>query len=129
MDTLLTKLKALVSPYLRYLFIIFFVLLTLSLARNVVRILRAGQRVEEAQERVEKLKEENEELKKRLETVGSEEYIEKQLRDNLGLAKGEEIIIVLPDEETLRALAPRSQEEQDVLPDANWKKWMKLFIK
>ena len=128
MDTLLTKLKATLSPYLRYLFIIFFVLLTLSLARNVVRILRAGQRVEEAQERIDKLKAENEELKKRLETVGSEEYIEKQLRDNLGLAKGEETIIVLPDEETLRALAPRSQEEQEVLPDTNWKKWMKLFF-
>ncbi len=125
---LLTKLKAIISPYLKYLFIIFFVLLTLSLARNVVRILKAGQKVEEAEGRVEKLKGENEELKKRLETVGSEEYIEKQLRDNLGLAKEGEEVIVLPDEETLRALAPRSQDEKEVLPDANWKKWMKLFF-
>jgi len=127
MDKLLTKFHSIISPYLKYLFVVFFVLLTLSLARNVVRILKAGQKVEQAEERVEKLKKENEELKKRLETVGSEEYIEKQLRDNLGLAKEEEIIIVLPDEATLRALAPRTQNEQEVLPDANWKKWMKLF--
>lgn len=128
MERLLTKIKSIFSPYMRYLFIIFFVLLTLSLARNVVRILKAGEKVEEAESRVEKLKKENEELKKRLDTVGSEEYIEKQLRDNLGLARQEEIVIVLPDEETLRALAPRTQSEQEVLPDANWKKWMNLFF-
>ena|SRR3972149_9701089 len=125
---LLTKLKSTISPYLKYLFVGFFILLTLSLARNVARILKAGQKVEEAVSRVEKLKEENEELKKRLETVGSQEYIEKQLRDNLGLAKQGEEVIVLPDEETLRALAPRIQQEQESLPDPNWKKWMKLFF-
>jgi cell division protein FtsB len=128
MDRLLTKLKATLSPYLRYLFIAFFVLLTASLARNVIRILKAGQRVEETEGRVEKLKEENEELKKRLEMIGSQEYIEKQLRDNLGLAKEGEIVIVLPDEETLRALAPRPQKEEEVLPDPNWKRWMNLFF-
>ena len=124
----MTKLKSTISPYLKYLFVGFFILLTLSLARNVARILKAGQKVEEAVSRVEKLKEENEELKKRLETVGSQEYIEKQLRDNLGLAKQGEEVIVLPDEETLRALAPRIQQEQESLPDPNWKKWMKLFF-
>ena len=124
----MTKLKSTISPYLKYLFVGFFILLTLSLARNVARILKAGQKVEEAVSRVEKLKEENEELKKRLETVGSQEYIEKQLRDNLGLAKQGEEVIVLPDEETLRALAPRIQQEQESLPDSNWKKWMKLFF-
>jgi cell division protein FtsB len=127
MDRLLTKIRNFISPYLKYLFIAFFILLTLSLARNVVRILRAGRRVEEAEGRVEKLKKENEDLKKRLEIAGSEVYIEKQLRDNLGLAKGEEIVIVLPDEETLRALAPRAEKEEESLPPPNWKKWANLF--
>ncbi|OGM02253.1 hypothetical protein A2115_01995 [Candidatus Woesebacteria bacterium GWA1_41_8] len=128
MDTILTKIKSILSPYIRYLFIAFFILLTVSLARNVIRILKAGERVGEAEKRVEKLKVENEELKKRLETVGSEEYIEKQLRDNLGLAKEGETIVVLPDEETLRALAPRVEEEEETLPDPNWRKWLKLFL-
>lgn len=128
MDRLLTKIRNFISPYLKYLFIAFFVLLTLSLARNVVRILRASRRVEEAEARVEKLKKENEELQKRLEIAGSEVYIEKQLRDNLGLAKGEEIVVVLPDEETLRAIAPRREGEREALPDPNWRKWMKLFF-
>ena len=128
MDTILTKIKSILSPYIRYLFIAFFILLIVSLARNVIRILKAGERVGEAEKRVEKLKVENEELKKRLETVGSEEYIEKQLRDNLGLAKEGETIVVLPDEETLRALAPRVEEEEETLPDPNWRKWLKLFL-
>jgi cell division protein FtsB len=128
MERLLTKIKSTLLPYVRYLFIGFFILLSVSLARNVIRILRAGEKVQEAEGRVEKLKKEQEELKKRLETIGSDEYIEKQLRDNLGLAKEGEVVVVLPDEETLRALAPRFEQEDETLPDPNWKKWWKLLF-
>jgi len=128
MEKLLTKIKSIISPYVKYLFLGFFILTAVSLARNVSRILKAKDRIKEAEERVEKLKVQNEDLKKRLETAGSGEYLEKQLRDNLGLAKEGETIVVLPDEDTLRALAPRAEQEQETLPDPNWRKWLKLFF-
>ncbi|OGM15733.1 hypothetical protein A2V56_02235 [Candidatus Woesebacteria bacterium RBG_19FT_COMBO_42_9] len=113
---------------LKYVFIILVVILTISLIRNIIKISQAGKRIDEARVKVRELKEENLKLENRLDEVQSEAYIEKELRDKLGLAKEGETILVLPDEQTLRALAPRSQEEQEVLPDASWKKWMKLFF-
>ena len=109
------------------LIIMLFIGLTLSLYRSITRMDSADQGIEEAQERVNKLKEENRELEDKLKEVRNIENIEKQLRDKLGLAKEGEIVIVLPEDEVLRKLAPKIEEEVEVLPDPNWKKWMKLF--
>lgn len=122
------KTKGKLKSYSTYLAIVLTALFVLSLIRNFSKIGGAKKRIEAAEERVEKLREENEEAKKRLAEVKGEEYIEKQLRDKLGLAKEGEIVIVLPDEETLRKIAPSVSEEEDVLPDPTWKKWLKLFF-
>ena len=42
--------------------------------------------------------------------------------------KDGETIVVLPEEETLRKMAPRFEREEEVLPDPTWKKWVKLFL-
>ena len=63
-----------------------------------------------------------------MEKVQSDIYIEKQMRDKLGLAKEEEVVIIMPDEEILRKLAPTYPEEEQTLPDPNWKKWAQLFL-
>lgn len=116
------------KAYYAYLAIFVGILFLLSLIRNISKISEARKRIEKVAERVEKLREENEEIKKKLAEVKGEEYIEKQLRDKLGLAKEGEIVVVLPDEETLRKIAPSIPEEEDVLPDPTWKKWLKLFF-
>ena len=114
--------------YLRYVLLLISALFVLSFARNIARINRATSKIEEAQENVEKLKQDNRKLKERLESVKTQEYREKQLRDKLGLAKEGEVVVVLPDEEILRKLAPSYEEEEETLPDPNWKKWLKLFF-
>ena len=114
------------KAYYAYLAIFVGILFLLSLIRNVSKIGEARKRIDKASEKVEKLREENEEIKRRLAEVKGEEYIEKQLRDKLGLAKEGEIVVVLPDEETLRKIAPSIPEEEEVL-DAKtvWKeRWM-----
>jgi cell division protein FtsB len=122
------KTKVKLKSYSTYVGIALVILFVISLIRNFSKIGGAKKRIEAAEARVEKLREENEEAKKRLAEVKGEEYIEKQLRDKLGLAKEGEIVIVLPDEETLRKIAPSLPEEEDVLPDPVWKKWLKLFF-
>src|SRR3972149_2820528 len=112
---------------LRLIFIVVFLVLSISLIRNIIKISQAGKRIDQENLKVENLKEENIELKKRLEEVQSEEYIEKELRDKLGLAKEGETILVLPEEDIVRSLAPKLTEEEETLPDPNWKKWLKLF--
>jgi hypothetical protein len=39
-----------------------------------------------------------------------------------------EVIVVLPDEDILRKLAPLLPTEENTLPEPNWKKWEKLFF-
>lgn len=103
------------------------VLLILSLANGISKIKQVNLKIEKDRERVEDLKREKEELQKELEKVQSEEFMEKQLRDKLGMAKEGEIVVILPDAEEVKKFAPRIDEEEEILPDPNWKKWAKLF--
>jgi cell division protein FtsB len=129
---MIEKLRKLVElrfkKYLDILLLAFVAILIVSLGRNVLRISRVDRTIEEARERVDKLKEENEELKRKADEVQSQVYIEKQLRDELGLAKEGEIVLVLPEDKILRKLAPDYEEDQERLPDPNWKKWLDLFL-
>lgn len=117
-----------IKSYLGYLIIFLFLLMAISLIRNIVRISQAKKRVETAEGRVENLRKENEKLKGELENIESEAYVEFQARDKLGLAGEGEIIVVLPDEEVLRKIAPKIYEEEETLPDPTWKKWLHLFF-
>ena len=123
-DNLSIKLKS----YLGLILLFFVLILCLSLIRNLSRISTAKRRITEKQTELNKLKKETEDAKKRLDEVSSDMYIEKQLRDTLGLTKEGETVIVLPDEEILKSLAPKLDDEQETLPDPNWKRWTKLFL-
>jgi cell division protein FtsB len=121
--TISEKLKKLPSLFL----VMLLIALSLSLYRSISRTGTANLGIEEAQNRVDKLREENKKLDEKLKEVRNIEFVEKQLRDKLGLAKEGEIVIILPEEEILRKLAPIIEEEEEVLPDPNWVKWAKLF--
>jgi len=113
----------------RYLIIIVGLLVSLALSRNIIKISSSSKRIASSQNKLEETRNENERLKRELEKVQSEVFIERQARDKLGLAKEGEIVLVLPDEDILRRLSPRStREEEFVLPKANWEKWLNLFL-
>lgn len=120
------------APLMRHItrwgFLLLAVLLTISLVRNIIKSQAADNKIEEAKTKLEALKKENQELANKLESVNSDEYIEKQARDKLGLVKEGEMVIVLPDEEEIKGLIPESNSEEDYLPDPNWKRWLKLFL-
>lgn len=126
-EKFIEKLKEKLRVYSNYLLIFIFLLMFVSLIRNILRVVESNKRIEKAQDQVERLKKENEELEEKLAVTKSEGYIEKQLRDKLGLAKEGEIVIVLPDEKILETLAPKLEEEEETLPNPNWKKWLKIF--
>lgn len=98
-----------------------------SIWRNIEKVMIVRREVIKEKERIEALKKENEELQRKIRETQSEEFIEKQIRDKLGLVKEGEIVVVLPDEETVRSFAPKIENEEDILPDPNWKKWLNLF--
>lgn len=116
------------EKYSKYAGILILILLSTSLFKSYQKTLKTKALVEREKKRIEELKSQNAKLEGELERVKSEEFIEKQLRDKLGLAKAGEIVLVLPDAETLKKLAPKVGEEEEALPDPTWKKWMNLFF-
>lgn len=104
------------------------ILMLASIARNIGKVIVIREEVAKERERLERFEKENERLQKKITETQSDEFIEKQIRDKLGLVKEGEMVVVLPDEEILRSLAPKIEVEQDSLPDPNWKRWLKLFL-
>jgi cell division protein FtsB len=107
--------------------ILVFVLL-FSTVKNINRVASIRSQVEKERQKVEKMQADNRKLEEQVAEVQGSEFIEKQIRDKLGLVKPGEAIVVLPDAEILKKLVPQKSTEEDSLPDPNWKRWMKLFI-
>jgi len=103
------------------------ILLLVSTIKNLRKVSDINSAVQREKDKVEKMKQENAGLEAQIAQTQGDAYIEKQIRDKLGLVKPGEAIVVLPDPEILRKLAPQIPEDQDALPDPNWKKWIKLF--
>jgi cell division protein FtsB len=105
------------------------VILCFSLLQNIIRMRRANERLEKARSTLSNLTEEQQLLEQQLKIIKSDDYLEKQARDKLGLAYEGEIVLVLPAEDILKSLSPRkARAEEPSLPDPNWRQWIKLFL-
>ena len=103
-------------------------LLSLSVARNMAKVVSIRKDVQAEKEKIVKMQKENQDLESQISGMQSPDFIEKQVRNKLGLVRSGEAVVILPDEATLRKLAPVIDDSDDILPDANWQKWLKLFI-
>ena len=122
------ELKARFRKYANYFIVFLAIVLTISLIRNILKTQESIKTIEKKELQLASLEEKNKQLEEDLRRVQSDEFVEKQLRDQLGLAKEGEIIIVLPEAEKLRLLIPDLPQEEEELPDPNWRKWLKLFL-
>jgi len=107
--------------------IVVFMILVSSMIKSVSRIKVGDAVIEKTRIKIEKAEAENQRLADQLKITESEEFMEKQLRDKLGLAREGEIILVLPEADIVRKLAPQIPDEIEVKPKSNWQKWMELF--
>ncbi|BCX14376.1 MAG: hypothetical protein KatS3mg088_059 [Patescibacteria group bacterium] len=95
--------------------------------RNFSKLKKAKEKIAEKEREINDLKKKNEEIKNRLKEISSDSYIEKQLRDSLGMSKEGEKVVVLPDEETLKSFVPNIYTKEEVTEQTNWKKWLDFF--
>lgn len=107
--------------------IVVFAILASSMLKSLKRIKEGDILIEKTKSRLEKINEENKKLSEQLQITESEDFIEKQLRDKLGLAKEGEIILVLPEPEIVKKLAPVLPKDEEVKLKPNWQKWLELF--
>jgi len=120
------KIKA--KKLLGYAIWVFVVILLISTKRNINSVSNIQSQVDSEKLKVEKMKEENAQLQAQINQAQSSDYIEKQIRNEVGVTKPGEAIVVLPDPDVIRKLAPVTPIEEDSLPDPNWVRWEKLFF-
>lgn len=104
-----------------------FVILASSLVKSIKRIKIGDDVIEKTKVKIEKTEEENKRLSEQLQITQSEEFMEKQLRDKMGLAKEGEILLVLPEANIVRKLSPQIPDEEEAKPKTNLQKWIELF--
>lgn len=107
--------------------ILVFTILASSLFKSVSRIKQGDEIIKKTETRLEKLNEENKKLEEQVQIVSSPEYVEKQLRDKMGLVKEGEIVLVLPEPEIVKKLAPKLSFNEVVPLKPNYQKWFDLF--
>jgi len=120
--------KEIIQKVVSYGLWLMIVVLGFSAVQNAGKILQTRAEIQSEKARVVKMQEQNQALEKQLADTQNSAFIEQQVRDKLGLAMPSEAIVVLPDQDVLRKLAPQVVSEDDVLPDPNWKRWEKLFF-
>lgn len=103
-------------------------LLSLSVARNLIKMADIRREIVKEKEKVTKMEKINKDLEKQIAGTQGVDFIEKQVRNKLGLVKSGEAMVILPDPEIVKRLAPVTDDLNESLPDPNWKKWEKLFF-
>jgi len=113
-------------PVFRLVVTLVSILLAVGLSRSTWVLWGKRDIVREREEVLGKLKADNEVLRSRLAEAESTAFVERVAREQLGLVREGEKVVILP---TSRIRYPNDQvkhEAEEVLP--NWKKWWKLFF-
>ncbi len=101
-----------------------FVYLIYVLSSGLWQLYKAGGRVEEARSRLVEERQKNEELKKKLSEVKSDDFIEREAREELNMQKPGEVVVILPEIDLKGLDESQKNAEKST---KNWQKWFQLF--
>lgn len=116
------------KKYLKYILLIVTIFLIVSMSRSTVKMLGKGKTIDDARKNVENLEKEQAGLLKLKEKVDSDQFVEKEARDKLGLTKPGDTVVVLPPDDVLRKFAPLDEKVSFVEEQPIYKRWIKLFF-
>ena len=99
------------------------VLLVVKSSKRILSFRDTSAKVGEENARLEKLRVENQQLKQELEYKKSNEFVEGEIRNKLGLAKDGETVVILPQDQNQDGNQVAQKPEKP-----NWQKWKDLFF-
>ena len=102
---------------------IFGIYLAISLSKQIWVLWQSGGRIELSEQRLQKAQEENQKLKEELKYKQSDEFIEEEARNKLGMAREGEEIAILPNSAKIG-----EEKNEEVKKLANWQKWTALLF-
>ncbi|KKR03108.1 MAG: Septum formation initiator family protein [Microgenomates group bacterium GW2011_GWC1_39_12] len=94
-----------------------------GLSQSIVKLVGRKGLLKAKQEELVQLQKEQENLQNKLKLAQTPEFIEKEAREKLNLAKIGETIILVEEGEIQ---AQTNQKETTIIP--NWKKWWQMFF-
>lgn len=116
------------KKYFKYLVLIICLILIISMGRTTIKLLGKTKTIDDAQKRLEELEREQAELLQFKKQIDSPDFVEREARDKLGLAREGESIVILPPDDVLRRLAPPEEEEERLEDLPIYKRWQKMFF-
>jgi cell division protein FtsB len=108
---------------LRLLAILFCLYLIVTTVKAIFDLWKAGDKLTDRQARVAALQKEQENILRQKAVAESPFYLEKVARDQMGLTKPGEEVIIIPKELLVDSLPVASQP---AIP--NWQKWVRLIF-
>lgn len=111
-----------VKRVFQVLLLLFLVFAIVSLSGNTAALFKRGLVIRKEQQELEALRQTNEQLKARLDYVKSDQFLEQEARNSLGLTK-EETVLILPEDILEKEEANNSANQ--LLP---WRQWWELFF-
>lgn len=95
-----------------------------SLVHSIFTLWQKNDLIVKAKQELEKQERENRELKKKLADVKKPDFLEKEVRNKLFMAKTGEGVVVLPTD----YFKKENQDKKIVDSRPNWKKWWEVFF-
>lgn len=105
--------------------VIFGLYLVFSLSRQVYFLFKAKGRIGSAEQKLVQVQTEHDKLQRELEYRQSNEFLEAEARNRLGLAKEGETVVILP--EKLQAEGKQSEDETTQKP-SNLLRWLQRLF-
>ena len=91
---------------------------------RIWRLIEVRQIVSQARLRTQEAYRENKLLRKRLAEVSSDAFVEREARDKLGMGKGGEVIVILP-----QITNDNTEIKNYELKIKNWRLWWELYVR
>lgn len=105
-------------------------LLAIRTGLSTVRLWRAGERLDTAKIEYQQAVDENLRLKGQLAQAESDEFVEREARNKLGLGKEGEVILILPKQNLENPNSEKRNSNEVVLDNRpNWRKWWDLYVR
>ncbi len=112
-----------VTKVLRLVLLFFLIFAIVSLLKNTVGLVEKGLVVRKEQKGLEQLKRENQQLRAWLDYVKTDDFLEQEARNDLGLTK-EESVLILPE-----GILGQGEKIDDALGELSpWRQWRELFF-
>ena len=96
--------------------------LAVSAGRTIIELWQRRDVVSVRERELKKVQSENDALERKLKDMAGDAYVERVARDQLGMVKEGETIVMLPE-------GKADKEKNGLLQDLpNWKKWWQIFF-